>query len=219
MAPLTVEIWSDLVCPWCYIGKRRFEAAVREFDGEVEVTWRSFELDPQAPATREHTATEHLAAKYGMSEEQAESSHAQMTELAAQEGLEYHFERARGGNSFDAHRLIRLGREEGRQDKVLERFFRAYFTEGQPIGERETLARHAREAGLNGQAVDDVLAGDRFAREVRADENEARALGVNGVPFFLLGKRYGVSGAQPPAVLREALERAWGEVGETVPVG
>src|SRR4051812_40705480 len=105
MAPLKVEIWSDVVCPWCYIGKRRFEAARELFAGDLEVTWRSFQLDPEAPATREHTAGEHLAAKYGMSVDQAEASHAQMTELAAQEGLEYHFENAKGGNSFDAHRL------------------------------------------------------------------------------------------------------------------
>ena len=139
MAPLQVEIWSDVVCPWCYIGKRRFEAAVEQFDGEVEVTWRSFELDPVAPPVREHTATEHLAAKYGMSREQAENSHAQMTELAAQEGLEYHFERARGGNSFDAHRLIHLATANGLQDEAMERVMRGYFTEGVVIGDREAL--------------------------------------------------------------------------------
>ena len=213
----------DVVCPWCYLGKRRLEMALDQMPRRdaFEVVWRAFELDPEAPREREPSKSyaELLASKYGRTLPQAQAMIANTAALAHNEGLDYRFELIRPGNSFDAHRLIRLGREEGRQDKVLERFFRAYFTEGQPIGERETLARHAREAGLNGQAVDDVLAGDRFAREVRADENEARALGVNGVPFFLLGKRYGVSGAQPPEVLREALERAWGEVGETVPVG
>ena len=130
VAPLTVEIWSDVVCPWCYIGKRRFEAAVERFDGEVEVVWRSFELDPSAPAVREHTATEHLAAKYGMSVEQAEASHVKMTELAAQEGLEYHFERARGGNSFDAHRLIHLAAAHGKQGEAQERVMRALLHRG-----------------------------------------------------------------------------------------
>src|ERR1044072_6587727 len=119
-APPQVHIWSDLVCPWCYIGKRPFEAAVERFDGDVEVTWRSFELDPSAPAVREHTAGEHLAAKYGMSREQAESSHAQMTELAAQEGLEYHFELARGGNSFDAHRLTHLAAAKGQHGATMQ---------------------------------------------------------------------------------------------------
>jgi len=213
----------DVVCPWCYLGKRRLEMALDQMPRRdaFEVVWRAFELDPEAPREREPSKSyaELLASKYGRTLPQAQAMIANTAALAHNEGLDYRFDLIRPGNSFDAHRLIRLGREEGRQDKVLERFFRAYFTEGQPIGERETLARHAREAGLNGQAVDDVLAGDRFAREVRADENEARALGVNGVPFFLLGKRYGVSGAQPPEVLREALERAWGEVGETVPVG
>ena len=213
----------DVVCPWCYLGKRRLEMALDQMPRRdaFEVVWRAFELDPEAPREREPSKSyaELLASKYGRTLPQAQAMIANTAALAHNEGLDYRFELIRPGNSFDAHRLIRLGREEGRQDKVLERFFRAYFTEGQPIGERETLARHAREAGLNGQAVDDVLAGDRFAREVHADENEARALGVNGVPFFLLGKRYGVSGAQPPEVLREALERAWGEVGETVPVG
>ena len=213
----------DVVCPWCYLGKRRLEMALDQMPRRdaFEMVWRAFELDPEAPREREPSKSyaELLASKYGRTLPQAQAMIANTAALAHNEGLDYRFDLIRPGNSFDAHRLILLGREEGRQDKVLERFFRAYFTEGQPIGERETLARHAREAGLNGQAVDDVLAGDRFAREVRADENEARALGVNGVPFFLLGKRYGVSGAQPPAVLREALERAWGEVGETVPVG
>jgi len=206
---LNIEIWSDVVCPWCYIGKRRFEAAVREFDGEVEVTWRSFELDPQAPATREHTATEHLAAKYGMSEEQAESSHAQMTELAAQEGLEYHFERARGGNSFDAHRLIHLAAAHGKQGEAQERVMRAYFTEGVAIGDREQLIALGDELGLEDARA--ALESDQYADAVRADEVLAQRIGIQGVPFFVLDRRYGVSGAQPPDVLVQALERAWGE--------
>jgi predicted DsbA family dithiol-disulfide isomerase len=201
---LQVEIWSDVVCPWCYIGKRRFEAAVNQFDGEVEVTWRSFELDPHAPAVREHTATEHLAAKYGMSREQAEASHAQMTELAAQEGLEYHFERARGGNSFDAHRLIHLAAENGKQDKAIERLMRGYFTEGLAIGDRAALIALAAEMGLDG----DALNCDAYAEAVREDEQLAQRIGIQGVPFFVLDRRYGVSGAQPAEILVQALEKA-----------
>ena len=138
MAPLTVEIWSDIVCPWCYVGKRRFETALAAFDhrDDVAVRWRSFELDPGAPSVREHSSAEHLASKYGMSVEQAESSNAQMTELAAAEGLEYHLDRTRGGNSFGAHRLIQLALEHDLQDAMKERLMRAYFTEGEAIGDR-----------------------------------------------------------------------------------
>jgi predicted DsbA family dithiol-disulfide isomerase len=202
---LQVEIWSDVVCPWCYIGKRRFEAAVERFDGEVEVVWRSFQLDPEAPAVREHTATEHLAAKYGMSVEQAEASHAQMTELAAHEGLEYHFERARGGNSFDAHRLLHLAAAHGLQDAAGERLMRAYFTEGVAIGDREALIALAAEIGLDAR---EALEGDDYADAVREDELLARRIGIQGVPFFVLNRRYGVSGAQPADVLVQALETA-----------
>jgi predicted DsbA family dithiol-disulfide isomerase len=208
---LTVEIWSDVVCPWCYIGKRRFEAAVERFDGEVEVVWRSFELDPTAPAVREHTATEHLAAKYGMSVEQAEASHAQMTALAAQEGLEYHFERARGGNSFDAHRLVHLATAHGKQDEAMERLMRGYFTEGVAIGDREALIALAAEIGIDARAA---LQGDDYADAVREDEALAQRIGIQGVPFFVLDRRYGVSGAQPADVLLQALEKAAGEPAE-----
>jgi len=203
---LQVEIWSDVVCPWCYIGKRRLEAAVERFDGEVDVTWRSFELDPTAPAIREHTATEHLAAKYGMSHEQAEASHAQMTELAAQEGLEYHFERARGGNSFDAHRLLHLAAENGLQNEAMERVMRGYFTDGVPIGDREALIALGEELGL--ENARQSLEGDDYADAVRADEELAHRIGINGVPFFVLDRRYGVSGAHPAESLVQALETA-----------
>jgi predicted DsbA family dithiol-disulfide isomerase len=205
LAPITVEIWSDVVCPWCYIGKRRFEAAVDQFDGEVEVVWRSFELDPGAPAVREHTATEHLAAKYGMSVEQAQASHAKMTDLAAEEGLEYHFDRARGGNSFDAHRLIHLAAAHGKQAEAQERVMRGYFTEGLPIGDREALIALGDELGLDARAA---LESDEYAEAVREDEMLAQRIGIQGVPFFVLGRRYGVSGAQPADVLVQALEQA-----------
>jgi predicted DsbA family dithiol-disulfide isomerase len=203
---MKVEIWSDVVCPWCYIGKRRFEQAVERFDGEVEVHWRSFELDPQAPATREHTATEHLAAKYGMSVEQAEASHAQMTELAAQEGLEYHFERARGGNSFDAHRLIHLAAAHGKQGEAQERVMRAYFTDGVAIGDRQALIALGEELGL--EDARETLESDAYADAVREDEMLAHRIGIQGVPFFVLDRRYGLSGAQPAEVMLQALEKA-----------
>jgi len=208
MAPLTVEIWSDVVCPWCYIGKRRFEAALADFPHEVETVWRSFELDPGAPATREHTATAHLAAKYGMSLEQAQASHAQMTELAAAEGLEYHFETARGGNSFDAHRLIHLAAAHGLQAEAQERVMRAYFTEGVAIGDQEQLVALAADLGLDADEARSVLETDAYADAVREDEHLAQRIGIQGVPFFVLGRRYGVSGAQPAEILVQALEKA-----------
>jgi predicted DsbA family dithiol-disulfide isomerase len=208
MAPLTVEIWSDVVCPWCYIGTRRFEAAVAAFEHEVEVVWRSFELDPGAPATREHSATEHLAAKYGMSLEQAQASHAQMTALAAQEGLEYHFDKARGGNSFDAHRLIHLAAAHDEQAEAQERVMRAYFAEGVAIGDRDELVALAADLGLDPGEARGVLESDAYAEAVREDERLAQRIGINGVPFFVLDRRYGVSGAQPAEILVQALEQA-----------
>jgi predicted DsbA family dithiol-disulfide isomerase len=208
VAPLTVEIWSDVVCPWCYIGKRRFEAALADFPHEVNTVWRSFELDPAAPATREHSASEHLAEKYGMSVEQAEASHAKMTALAAQEGLEYHFDKTRGGNSFDAHRLIHLAAAHGKQAEAQERVMRAYFTDGVAIGDREALVALAADLGLDPDEARAVLEGDAYADAVREDELLARRIGIQGVPFFVLDRRYGVSGAQPADALVQALEQA-----------
>jgi len=211
--PLTVEIWSDVVCPWCYIGKRRFEAALAAFEhaDEVTVMWRSFELDQEAPKVAEGTATERLAAKYGMSLERAQHLHAEMTERAAEEGLDFRFDLARGGNTFDAHRLIHLAATYGHQAASKERLMRAYFTEGEPIADPETLIRVVAEVGVDPVEARDVLQTDRFAEDVREDELLASQLGIQGVPFFVLDRRYGVSGAQPPEVLVQALERAWGE--------
>jgi predicted DsbA family dithiol-disulfide isomerase len=211
--PLTVEIWSDVVCPWCYIGKRRFEAALERFEhrDEVTVMWRSFELDPQAPATQQGTAAEHLAAKYGMSLERAEQLQAEMTARGADEGLEYRFDIARGGNTFDAHRLIHLAATYGQQAAAQERLMRAYFSEGEAISDHETLVRLGQELGVDGEEARTMLGSDRFAEDVREDELLASRLGIQGVPFFVLNRRYGVSGAQVPEVLLQALTKAWDE--------
>jgi predicted DsbA family dithiol-disulfide isomerase len=219
MGRLTAEIWSDVVCPWCYVGKRRFEKALTAFEhrGEVDVTWRSFELDPTAPRVREQRPAEALAAKYGMSVEQAEASQQQLTELASHEGLEYHLDRTRGGNSFDAHRLIHLGAAHDLQDAVTERLMRAYFTEGEPIGDPEALVRVTAEAGLDPEEARAVLAGDHHAEAVRDDERLAYRIGINGVPFFVLGRRYGVSGAQPAELLLQALGKAYEDGPRTAP--
>jgi predicted DsbA family dithiol-disulfide isomerase len=208
---LPVDIWSDIACPWCYIGKRRFEAALERFAhrDEVTVEWHAFELDPNAPRMREGSHDEALAAKLGMSVAEAEAMHRRMTEMAAAEGLEYRFDRVRGGNTFDAHRMIKLAGEHGLAGEMKERLMAAYFTEGIAIGDRDALAELAAEVGVSAAAASTALAGGRYSAEVREDESTARRLGISGVPFFVLGRRYGVSGAQPAELLLEALETAY----------
>jgi predicted DsbA family dithiol-disulfide isomerase len=208
-----VEIWSDVVCPWCAIGKRRFEAALARFEhrDQVEVVWRSFELDPGAPPSVDISASQRLADKYGVPLEQARAMEQRVTETAAADGLDFRLDRARPGNTVEAHRLLHLAAERGVQSAVKERLLRAYFTEGAPVADRPTLARLAGEAGLDADEVARVLDTDEYLAEVRADEAQARAFGIQGVPFFVLDRRYGVSGAQPADVLLDALERAWAD--------
>jgi predicted DsbA family dithiol-disulfide isomerase len=212
-----VEIWSDVVCPWCYIGKRRFEAALARFAhrDDVEVMWRSFELDPSTESVSVPGEgpghAELIATKYGMSLAQAEAAVASVTRAAAGEGLDFHLDRSLRSNTFDAHRLIHLGADQGLQSEAKERFMRAYFTEGQPVGDRDALVRLAVDAGLAREDAERVLAGDEYADAVRSDEAEARALGISGVPFFVVDRLYGVSGAQPADQLLAVLERAWSE--------
>lgn len=210
---MRIDVWSDVVCPWCYLGKRRLESALELFDhrDDVGVVWHSFELDPSAPRRRPESALEHLGRKYGMSPEQVEASWARMTKLGAEEGIEYHLDRTQRGSSFDAHRLIHLGAELGRQDEVKERLLRAYFTESEAIGEPDVLARLGVEAGLPADDVDDLLGSDRFTTEVRDDERRARELGISGVPHFVIDDRYAVSGAQSVEVLLAALTQGWSE--------
>ena len=210
---LRVEIWSDVVCPWCYIGKRRFEQALAGFAAreQVEVVWRAFELDSSAPAERAGRYAENLAAKYGVPIAEAQRMIDTLTATAAAEGLELRFDIARPGNTFDAHRLLHLAGERGVSDAVKERLLRATFTEGEPIGDAETLVRLVAEAGLDADEARAVLAGDRYADEVRGDERQAQAYGITGVPFFVVDGRYGVSGAQPAEVLGQVLAQAWAE--------
>jgi predicted DsbA family dithiol-disulfide isomerase len=209
--PLKVEIWSDIACPWCYVGKRRFEAALANFEhrDDVEVTWRSFELDPSAPPEREGDRVEHLAQKYGTTREQADQMHEQMTGVAAGEGLEFRFDIARDGNMFDAHRMVHLAAAHGLQDAMKERLFRAYLGEGQVMSDPAVLERLALEVGVPEDEVRDVLATDRYAADVRADEQLASSLGITAVPFFVVDRAIAASGAQPPELLRELLDRAW----------
>lgn len=211
--PMVVEVWSDVVCPWCCIGRAHLGIALAEFEhaADVEVVWRSFELDPSAPAVQTASLAEQLGAKYGVGPDQVAHMFDDVTERAASLGLDFRFDIARSGNTVDAHRLLHLARQAGLQDRLKGRLFTAYFTEGEPIGDPATLARLAVDAGLDPDEVAQLLAGDRFAAEVRADEQEARALQVTGVPFFVIDRRYAVAGAQPPDQLLGALRRAWTE--------
>ena len=210
---MKVEIWSDIVCPWCAVGKARFEAALERFAHRdaVEVVWRSFELDPGAPTERPESQDEYLATKYGTSVAQAAQMHAQMTATAAQEGLDFRFDRARSGNTFDAHRLLHLAAAHGLQHQMKQRLLLAYFTEGESIGDRATLTRLAVEVGLDHATVAAALESAAYADAVRADEAEAAQLGISGVPFFAIDRAFGVSGAQPADLLLEALEKAWAQ--------
>ncbi len=209
---MRVEVWSDVVCPWCYIGKRRFEAALDAFPQreQIDVVWRSFQLDPKSPKQAQGSLDDLLARKMG-SLERAKAANARVTALAAEVGLAYHLDRARPGNTFDAHRLIHLAAKHGLQGEMKERLMRAYFTEGQPIGEAETLVTLAGEIGLNLDEARTALDGDEYADDVRADLALAGAYGISGVPFFVIDDKYGISGAQPTALFTQALETAWAE--------
>jgi predicted DsbA family dithiol-disulfide isomerase len=208
---MKIEIWSDVVCPWCYIGKRNLEVALTGFEhaDQVEIEWRSYELDPSTPRRVELSMDEVLSRKYGMSQEEAVAANQRMTELAATVGLDYHLDRVQIGNTFDAHRLIHLASHEGRGGAMKERLLQAYFTEGRAVSDRATLAELAADVGLDPDRVAAVLDGDEFGEEVRADEARAMELGSTGVPFFVFDERLGVPGAQPPDVLLRLLQRAW----------
>jgi len=208
---MDVDIWSDIACPWCYVGKRHLEAALEGFEhrDRVTVRWHSFELDPQAPPEREGDNAGNLARKYGTSREQAVEMLDRMTALAAEDGLEFHFESARSGNTFDGHRIIHLALEHGCQDAMKERLMRAYLSEGELISDHGTLRRLAIEVGLPADEVDALLSGDRFAEEVRTDEYTASRLGITAVPFFVVDRTFGAAGAQPAEQLVEMLRRAW----------
>ncbi len=212
MQTLHIDVWSDIACPWCHVGKRRLEAALELFPHRdaVEVVWHAFELDPAAPRSSEAAPyAARLARKYGTSVADADLMIRRMTATAAQDGLDFHFETIRPGNTFDAHRLLHLAHTRGLQDLLKERLFLAYLSEGEAIGEPEVLARLAIEVGLEADEVHRVLAGDAFTHEVRADEDEARRLGIRGVPFFVFDGRTAVSGAHPADTLLAALTTAW----------
>ena len=210
---MTIEIWSDVVCPFCYIGKREFENALQQFDhkADVKVVWKSFELDPNAPARSEHDMYGMLVSKYGGTRDDAKARVQGVVDRAKTVGLDYQMDKAVIGSSFDAHRLIQLAKTKGKGAEAEERLFKAYFTEGVHLADHASLVRLGQEIGLDKDEVSTMLASTRFTDEVRTDEREAQQLGIRGVPYFVIDRRYGVSGAQQRAHFLGALQQAWAE--------
>ena len=210
---MKVEIWSDYQCPFCYIGKRRFEAALDQFahKDQVEVSFRSFELNPEAERDIPMSQREMLKKKYGISEAQAEANERNLTQQANDLGLDYHLDQVVLTNSFDAHRLMHFAAEKGKDREMNERLFQAYFVEGKHIGNHEALCALAAEAGLDQSEVKEMLESKRFTAEVRNDEQEGSLLGITGVPFFVINRKYGISGAQPVETFLNSLQQVWTE--------
>ena len=207
---MRVDIWSDVICPWCYVGKARFEKALSSFDhrDDVEVVYHSFELDPSYPKGQHETTFEMLSGKYGMSEADARAAESRISDLAAAEGLGFHPERP-VGNTFDIHRVLHLGLAKGVQAELLDALNQAYFGQGRQVFDRDVITEIAAGTGLDGAVAGDVIDGDAYAEEVRQDELQARQLGVSGVPFFVFDMALGVSGAQSTEMFASALEQAW----------
>lgn len=210
---MQVEIWSDVVCPWCYLGKRRLERALESFGhrDDVRVVFRSFELDPSAPTGESTPTVELLASKYGMTADQASDAQHAMEQRAAEDGLEFRMGDLRSGNTRDAHRLLHLAKAHGRQGELAEGLHRGYFTEQASIFDHASLTGLAVEAGLDRDEVTRVLASGEYGDAVDTDEAMAQALGATGVPLFAIDRRYGISGAQPPEVIVQALDQAWAD--------
>lgn len=210
---MKVEIWSDVMCPFCYIGKRRFEKAVQElpFGKYIQVEWKSFQLDPSITNEPGKNVNQYLAERKGVSVQQAQEMNDYVTKMAAEVGLQYDFSKAVVANSFDAHRFSHLAAQKGRGDAAEESLFKAYFTEGKNIADHDTLAALGVQIGLDSAEVKQTLQTDAFASQVRQDIDEAGALGIQGVPFFVMNRKYAVSGAQSVEVFKQALDRAYTE--------
>jgi predicted DsbA family dithiol-disulfide isomerase len=229
-APLVVEVWADVICPWCYIGKRRLEAALTEFEhrDQVEVVWRSFELDPTTPRSDQPGGGEDLASYLGRrfggggeaGREQGLAMNAQVSQIAAGDGLDFHLDQAVRANTVDAHRLLHLALETGGpqlQGRLKERLMEAHFVNGERVDTAASLQRIGEEVGLDADRVSQVLGSAAYADEVAADVDQARAFGANGVPFTVVDRRYAVSGAQPAQLFLQALQQAWADRTEPAP--
>lgn len=210
---MNVNIWSDVRCPFCYIGKRKFEMALEKFPhkDKVKVTWQSFELDPNLETKTDVNAIDYISEIKGISHEQAEGMHKHVTQVAKEIGLDFDFEKSIVANSFNAHRLIQLAKTHGLANQAEEELFKAHFIEGKNIDDNETLTQIGVAIGLNENEVKEMLASDSFSSEVKQDEMQAQSIGINGVPFFILNNKYAVSGAQSPDTFLEVLEQTWKE--------
>ncbi|NMR20684.1 DsbA family protein [Cellulomonas fimi] len=207
-APVSVHVWSDVICPWCFIGKRRFERALADFDGEVTVEYHSFELAPDTPVDFDGSEVDFLVDHKGMPRAQVEQMLAQVTELAAAEGLAFDFSTSKQTKTLKAHELLHHAKAKGVQPELVERLFAAHFEQGGHVGRDDALAALAADVGLDADEVRTVLAAGTYRDAVQADIATARQLGIRGVPFYVIGEKYGISGAQSPEVFAEALRRA-----------
>lgn len=215
---MKVEIWSDVVCPFCYIGKRRFEQALQQFEGkeEVEIIWRSFQLDPDLkPIPGGQSVHAYLAQRKGVSEEEGKKMNDYMTDMAKEVGLAYDFDKAIINNTFDAHRLLHLAKKHGKQNEMKERLFAAYYTQGQNVGDLDTLVKLGEEVGLDGPEIREALQSEAYAQDVQQDIYEAQQVGARGVPFYVFNSKYAVSGAQPTQLFQQVLEKVREEETQT----
>jgi predicted DsbA family dithiol-disulfide isomerase len=210
---MKVEIWSDVMCPFCYIGKRKFEHALQQFENrdKVEIVWKSFQLDPGMKTQADKNTHQYLAERKGWTLEYAKQVSQQVTAMAKDAGLDYDFDKAVVANSFNAHRLSHLAKKHQLGDAIEEALFKAYFTEGKNIDDKETLVQLGTAIGLKADEIKEVLNSNRYAGDVEQDIVEAQQVGVRGVPFFVIDRKYAVSGAQPSDVFLGALNKAWGE--------
>ncbi|WP_151764370.1 DsbA family oxidoreductase [Acinetobacter soli] len=215
---MRVDIWSDVVCPFCYIGKKRLEHVAAEAGVELDIHWHSFELDPDAPAHHDTSNTERLAKKYGRSVEEMQQMQQNITQMAAEEGIDFQWQKANSGNSFDAHRIIHLAQSKGLGNQAKEAFFHAYMTEGLAIGEREVVEEIASRIGLDHAEVEYVLQSDELADFVRHDEKIAHEqLNISGVPFFVFDQKFALSGAQPREVFLQVLNQSLAQIEQQSP--
>lgn len=217
---MKVEIWSDIMCPFCYIGKRKFEDALEQFENKnnIEIVWKSFQLNPSMETNQGKNINQYLAEIKGWSLEQAKEMNKQVTGMAANVGLTYDFDKAVVANSFNAHQLIQLAKTQNKGNEAEERLFKAYLSEGKNTDDYQTLVELATEIGIDSKSIEETLTNNTFAEQVHADVQEAQQLGIRGVPFFVIDRKYGVSGAQESATFLDALTKAWQEKAATAAV-
>ncbi|SFT54202.1 Predicted dithiol-disulfide isomerase, DsbA family [Algoriphagus locisalis] len=216
---MKIEIWSDVACPFCYIGKRKLEKAIERFPqkDKIEIEWKSFLLNPDQVTQPNKSSQEYLAEVKGWSLEQTKEITANVANMAAQEGLEYHLDKTVVANTKKAHRLLHLAKTVGKGDEMKESLLKAYFTDAVNIDDDAVLLRLGKALGLEETSIQEVLTTDKFENEVDQDIYESRQLGVRGVPFFVLDRKFGISGAQPDEVFDQTLEKAWAEYAKTNP--